>query len=71
MKIKVITKWENGKPIYQEGEDVTPSYSRSGLRVIKIEDRFFVQGFGSNMPDKWFNTLKDAWNHCEKAYYSY
>lgn len=67
---KVITHWADGKAQYQEGLDVTPSYSRSGGRVVKIGERFIVPRIDEQYPSEWFNTLAEAWNYCESAYYS-
>lgn len=71
LKVRVIVEWVNGEPQYQEGIDVTPSYSRSGGQVVKIGTRFFVPTIDSQYGQRWFETLSDAWKYCEAAYYSY
>lgn len=71
MKKTVIIGYEKGVPQSKEGEDVTPSYSRSGGKVIKIEDRFFVPKIDTQFPAMWFDSLNEAWDYCESAYYSY
>ena len=67
----VLINWINGKPVYETGELVTPSYSRSGGQVYRIGQRFFVPQIDAQCQGGWFDTLTAAWSYCENAYYSF
>lgn len=68
---KVLVGWSESGPVYRDGKEVTPSYSRSGGKVFEIDGKFFVPHIDEQYPARFFDTSEAAWGYCEAAYYSY